>query len=175
MLDTRVMAHDPIFAAKKLVNLTEAQATAINVFRYDQRLPSDNEAIRLLIARGLAAAASDPPMPAPPLPTGDPAVVIEPQSVLPVAKSAPTYAEASVYSRRALRPPEGFPWENKSPEATKGLGTDVPERLKVKLRWLSDQFKAAGLSKVTQEKLITDALQGFALRELRAWGVPVDD
>jgi hypothetical protein len=53
----------------------------------------------------------------------------------------------------------------------KQLGTQVPERLKVKMKWLAEQFKAGGLSQTTQEKLITDTLQDFVRRELLAWGV----
>jgi hypothetical protein len=52
------MAPDLIFPVKKLVNLTEEQAAQITEFRYDQRLPSDNEAIRRLIEMGLRATKS---------------------------------------------------------------------------------------------------------------------
>jgi hypothetical protein len=50
------MAPDLTFPVKKLVNLTNEQASQITAFRYDQRLPSDNEAIRRLIELGLEAA-----------------------------------------------------------------------------------------------------------------------
>ena len=44
-----------IFPVKKLVNLTEEQAQQIAGFRFEQRIASENEAIRQLIARGLEA------------------------------------------------------------------------------------------------------------------------
>jgi hypothetical protein len=47
---------DPIYPFKKLVYLSEAQAAAIKDFRFDQRLDSENEAIRQLIQLGLEAA-----------------------------------------------------------------------------------------------------------------------
>lgn len=53
------MAPDLIFPVKKLVNLTDEQAAQITEFRYDQRLPSDNEAIRRLLELGLAAAKAE--------------------------------------------------------------------------------------------------------------------
>jgi hypothetical protein len=53
------MAPDLVFPVKKLVNLTDEQAAQITEFRYDQRLPSDNEAIRRLIELGLKAAKSE--------------------------------------------------------------------------------------------------------------------
>lgn len=46
-----------IYPVKKLVNLTEEQAQQIADFRFKQRLASENEAIRQLIALGLEAAA----------------------------------------------------------------------------------------------------------------------
>jgi hypothetical protein len=55
----RHMAPDLTFPIKKLVNLTDEQASQITKFRYDQRLPSDNEAIRRLIEMGLAAAKTE--------------------------------------------------------------------------------------------------------------------
>lgn len=50
------MAPDLTFPIKKLVNLTDEQAREITKFRYDRRLPSDNEAIRRLVEMGLEAA-----------------------------------------------------------------------------------------------------------------------
>ena len=47
------MAADALFPVKKLVNLTGDQARLISDFRFDNRLKSDNEAIRTLIERGL--------------------------------------------------------------------------------------------------------------------------
>jgi hypothetical protein len=53
------MAPDFTFPVKKLVNLTDEQASQITKFRYDERLPSDNEAIRRLIELGLEAAKAE--------------------------------------------------------------------------------------------------------------------
>ena len=48
------MAQDAtIFPVKKLVNLTDEQAKQIADFRFENRLASENEAIRQLIALGL--------------------------------------------------------------------------------------------------------------------------
>ena len=52
------MAKQTVFRVKKLVNLTDDQAQRINDFRYDNRIPSENEAIRQLIELGLQAAAA---------------------------------------------------------------------------------------------------------------------
>jgi hypothetical protein len=54
------MAPDFTFPVKKLVSFTEELARQITEFRYDQRLPSDNEAIRRLIELGLEAAKGAP-------------------------------------------------------------------------------------------------------------------
>lgn len=61
MLHIHRMAADATFPVKKLVSLTEEQARQISTFRYDQRLPSDNEAIRRLIEVGLEATAKPQP------------------------------------------------------------------------------------------------------------------
>lgn len=53
------MAKQTVFPVKKLVNLTDDQAQRIADFRYDNRIPSENEAIRQLIELGLQAAASE--------------------------------------------------------------------------------------------------------------------
>jgi hypothetical protein len=45
-----------IYPVKKLVNLTEEQAKEIADFRFENRLASENEAIRQLITLGLKAA-----------------------------------------------------------------------------------------------------------------------
>ena len=50
------MAGEKSFPVKKLVNLTEDQARRVSEFRFDQRLPSENEAVRRLIELGLEAA-----------------------------------------------------------------------------------------------------------------------
>jgi len=49
------MSKDTVFPVKKLVNLTEDQAKQISDFRFEKRLPSENEAIRILIKLGLDA------------------------------------------------------------------------------------------------------------------------
>lgn len=49
------MSKDTVFPVKKLVNLTEDQAKRISDFRFEKRLPSENEAIRILIELGLEA------------------------------------------------------------------------------------------------------------------------
>ncbi len=49
------MSKETPFPVKKLVNLTEDQARRVSEFRFEQRLPSENEAIRRLIELGLAA------------------------------------------------------------------------------------------------------------------------
>ena len=45
-----------IFPVKKLVNLTEGQARRVSEYRFDERLPSENQAVRRLIELGLEAA-----------------------------------------------------------------------------------------------------------------------
>lgn len=56
-----LMARETAYPVKKLVNLTEEQAKRISDFRFDQRLQSENEAIRRLIEIALdTAAISDP-------------------------------------------------------------------------------------------------------------------
>jgi hypothetical protein len=52
------MSKDTVFPVKKLVNLTEEQAKQISDYRFEKRLPSENEAIRLLIQLGLYASAT---------------------------------------------------------------------------------------------------------------------
>jgi len=52
------MSKDTVFPVKKLVNLTEEQAKRISDYRFEKRLPSENEAIRLLIQLGLDASAT---------------------------------------------------------------------------------------------------------------------
>ncbi len=44
-----------IFPIKRLLRLTEEQAARITDFRYERRVPSDNEAMRQLIEIGLEA------------------------------------------------------------------------------------------------------------------------
>ena len=50
------MAAEVLYPIKKLVYLTEEQAGMIADFRFSERLPSENEAIRRLIELGLEAA-----------------------------------------------------------------------------------------------------------------------
>jgi hypothetical protein len=59
MLYISGMAPPLKFPVKKLVNLTDDQAAQVTEFRYDHRLPSDNEAIRRLIEMGLATARAE--------------------------------------------------------------------------------------------------------------------
>lgn len=49
------MSREPAYPVKKLVGLTEEQAERISDFRFDNRLNSENEAIRQLIELGLQA------------------------------------------------------------------------------------------------------------------------
>lgn len=51
------MASETKFPVKKLVTLTEEQARRISDYRFEQRLSSENEAVRRLLELGLAAAA----------------------------------------------------------------------------------------------------------------------
>ena len=53
------MSKPSTYPVKKLVSLSEDQARRIADFRYDNRIPSENEAIRQLIELGLQAAASE--------------------------------------------------------------------------------------------------------------------
>jgi len=48
------MGRPPTHPIKKLISLTEAQAQAISDYRFDARIPSENEAIRDLIEKGLS-------------------------------------------------------------------------------------------------------------------------
>jgi hypothetical protein len=57
MLYLQAMSKDTVFPVKKLVNLTEDQAKRISDFRFEKRLASENEAIRVLIGLGLDASA----------------------------------------------------------------------------------------------------------------------
>jgi DNA-binding PadR family transcriptional regulator len=50
------MSKDTTFPVKKLVYLTERQAERIADFRFGNRIKSENEAIRQLLEKGLAAA-----------------------------------------------------------------------------------------------------------------------
>jgi hypothetical protein len=47
--------QNEIFPVKRLLRLTNEQAARITDFRYEQRIPSDNEAMRQLIEIGLQA------------------------------------------------------------------------------------------------------------------------
>ncbi len=67
MLYLWVMSKETVFPVKKLVNLTEDQAKRISDFRFEKRLASENEAIRVLIGLGLDASRSkDDPTDCPP-------------------------------------------------------------------------------------------------------------
>jgi hypothetical protein len=50
------MNAETSYPVKKLVNLTEELAESISAFRFDQRIASENEAIRRLIELGLEQA-----------------------------------------------------------------------------------------------------------------------
>lgn len=52
------MARETAYPVKKLVNLTDDQAKRISDFRFDQRLQSENEAIRVLIEIALTSLGS---------------------------------------------------------------------------------------------------------------------
>lgn len=54
------MSKDTVFPIKKLVNLTEEQAKRISDYRFEKRLPSENEAIRMLIQIGLDTPSAGP-------------------------------------------------------------------------------------------------------------------
>jgi len=56
MLYIPLMNAETTYPVKKLVNLTEEQAERISSFRYEGRIPSENEAIRRLIELGLEKA-----------------------------------------------------------------------------------------------------------------------
>jgi hypothetical protein len=47
--------QNEIFPVKRLLRLTDEQAARITDFRYERRIPSDNEATRQLIEMGLEA------------------------------------------------------------------------------------------------------------------------
>lgn len=55
------MARETAYPVKKLVNLTEEQAQRISDFRFDQRLQSENEAIRRLLEIALDKAGNGSP------------------------------------------------------------------------------------------------------------------
>jgi hypothetical protein len=55
------MSKDTIYTVKKLLSLTEDQAKRISDFRFENRLQSENEAIRQLIDLGLDAAGKTQP------------------------------------------------------------------------------------------------------------------
>jgi hypothetical protein len=52
---------EQIYPVKKLVPLTSEMAERVSEYRHTQRISSENEAIRQLIAAGLQAAKSTPP------------------------------------------------------------------------------------------------------------------
>jgi hypothetical protein len=104
--------------------------------------------------------------------TSPPAVEPPPGASVPSAKLAPAYAEPSIY-RQAARPLIGYPWEKHGHDAFEALNTKQPKRLIEKLRWLANQFSAGGIP-TSLRKLITDILQDFVRRELKAWGVPAE-
>lgn len=54
MLYVLTMGRPPTHPIKKLISLTPEQAQAISDYRFDARIPSENEAIRDLIEKGLS-------------------------------------------------------------------------------------------------------------------------
>jgi hypothetical protein len=54
-------AGEPIFPVKKLVRLTAELAERIKTFRHEQRIDSENEAIRRLLELGLKSAGESKP------------------------------------------------------------------------------------------------------------------
>jgi hypothetical protein len=65
------MKNEPTFTVKKLVAMTPEMAQHIDAYRFEQRIKSESEAIRLLISRGLAAEVVHAP--------ADPAVTAAPK------------------------------------------------------------------------------------------------
>ena len=53
------MGRPPTHPINKLIILTEEQAQAISDYRFDARIPSENEAIRDLIEKGLSVVGRD--------------------------------------------------------------------------------------------------------------------
>ena len=66
------MKPEPIFTVKKLLAMTPEMARSIDAYRFEQRIKSESEAIRLLISRGLAAEIVHAP--------ADPAVTAAPKA-----------------------------------------------------------------------------------------------
>jgi Arc/MetJ-type ribon-helix-helix transcriptional regulator len=50
------MGRQSLYPVKKLISLSEEQVKAIADYRFDGRFPSENEAIRDLIEKGLSVA-----------------------------------------------------------------------------------------------------------------------
>ena len=50
------MGRQSLYPVKKLISLSEEQVKAIADYRFDSRFPSENEAIRDLIEKGLSVA-----------------------------------------------------------------------------------------------------------------------
>ncbi len=132
-------------------------------------VPSRDEAVQRLLEIALAAA-SVPGVGSPPI--GDPSHDAA-QPVSTIKASAKTYAPQSVYTR-VLVPAGGFAWEQFRDDEVAQFNRVLSKRTLKKLEWLSNQLKAAGLSEVSQRRLVEDALLDFTSRELEAWGVPPD-
>jgi len=66
------MKNEPTYTVKKLVAMTPEMAQSIDAYRFEQRIKSESEAIRLLINRGLAAEIVHAP--------ADPAVTAAPKA-----------------------------------------------------------------------------------------------
>lgn len=61
MLYIENMATEPTYTVKKLVAMTPEMAERIDAYRFEKRIKSESEAIRLLIDQGLEASRECPP------------------------------------------------------------------------------------------------------------------
>jgi hypothetical protein len=59
MLYMRNMGRPPTHPVKKLISLTKEQSEAISEYRFEARFPSENEAIRDLLEKGLSVVRRD--------------------------------------------------------------------------------------------------------------------
>jgi hypothetical protein len=103
-----VMARytETVYPVKKLVPLTSQMAEAISEYRHQQRISSENEAIRQLIAAGLSKASTATPSGGgepgePDKPAGS--VVPAPKKPAPERKAEPAAPRSKLDQIRALR------------------------------------------------------------------------
>lgn len=71
---------------------------------------------------------------------------------------------------RLPAPPGPYPWEKLGRDAEEALNIRLPGRLKKQIEWLLSQSANAG-QPLTQRGLVTELLQQYAERELRARGI----